>query len=55
MKEFRILAGLTKDHMTEVLRASLKNDSTAETFMLCNTSHDTIRMPMRYIKIEALS
>lgn len=55
MKEFKLLVGLTEDHMTEVLVGTLKNDSVPETLHVPNTSQNGIPFPTRYVKIISLS
>ncbi|KAI0335160.1 hypothetical protein GY45DRAFT_1317686 [Cubamyces sp. BRFM 1775] len=55
MKEFEVFVGMTEDNMTEVLRAGLKNDSTAETFSLRHTNRQGLPFPTRYVEIVPLS
>ena len=55
MKEFKLLVGVTEDHMSEVLHAGLKNDSISETFTIKHINKAGIRFPTRYVKIVPLS
>lgn len=55
MKEFQVLAGLTEDHMTEILSSGLKNDAIPETFSVKHTNTAGIPFPTRYIKIVPIS
>ena len=51
VKEVKVFAGITKDHMSEVLHVGLKNDTTAETFNLQYVNSDGICIPTQFIKI----
>ncbi|KAI9463668.1 Muskelin N-terminus-domain-containing protein [Lactarius psammicola] len=55
MKEFKICVGLTKDRMAEVLSATLKDDSTPETFTLRHVNRAGVPFPSRYLKIVPIS
>jgi Muskelin N-terminus len=55
MKEFRACVGMTKDHMTEVLSSTLKDDSVPETFSLRHTNSAGVPFPSRYLKIIPVS
>ena len=55
MKEFRIEVGMSEEHMTEVLYATLKNDSRRETFALPRTTRDGVPIPTRFVKIIPVS
>lgn len=54
MKEVKVFAGATTEHMTEVLHASLKNDNIPETFELKHVNADGATFPTRYVKIMPL-
>ena len=54
-KEFKIMVGLDKDHLIEVLHTTLKNDSEPEVFSLVCTDGDGVEFPSRYLKIIALT
>lgn len=55
MKDFKICVGLTKDRMTEVLSATLKDDSVPETFSLRHTNSAGVPFPSLYLKIVPIS
>ncbi|KAI0373966.1 hypothetical protein BV20DRAFT_936559 [Pilatotrama ljubarskyi] len=55
MKEFIVLVGMNEDNMTEVLRASLKNDATAETFSIRSRNRAGMPFPTRYVEIVPIS
>ncbi|KAL5507481.1 hypothetical protein ACEPAH_6937 [Sanghuangporus vaninii] len=55
MKDFEVHVGLSRDYLTEVLKASLKNDSKPETFPLRHKSKDGLSVPTRFVKIVSLS
>jgi muskelin len=55
MKEFRVCVGMYKDHMTEVLSSTLKDDNVPETFTLRHTNSAGVPFPSRYIKIVPIS
>ena len=51
VKEIKVLAGTTEDHMSEVLHVGLKNDTTAETFSLQYVNSAGICIPTQFIKL----
>ena len=51
MKEIKVFAGITEDHMSEVLHVGLKNDSTAETFSIQYLNNAGVCIPTQFIKI----
>lgn len=55
MKEFKICVGPTKDRMSEVLSATLKDDSVPETFTLRHVNRAGVPFPSRYLKIIPIS
>ncbi len=55
MKEFKVLIGLSEDHLIEVLHTTLKNDTTPETFAIPSTDSEGVPFPSRFVKIIALS
>ncbi|KAL5523551.1 hypothetical protein ACEPAG_7724 [Sanghuangporus baumii] len=55
MKDFEVHVGLSRDYLTEVLKASLKNDSKQETFPLRYKSKDGLSLPSKFVKIVSLS
>ncbi|KDR67554.1 hypothetical protein GALMADRAFT_258218 [Galerina marginata CBS 339.88] len=54
MKELKVFVGTSEDHMTEVLHAGLKNDTTAETFSLRHVNDAGVRFPTQFVKIVPL-
>jgi hypothetical protein len=55
MKEFKVYAGLTEHHMTEILHSGLKNDTISETFQVKDYNSANVCFPTRYVKIIPLS
>ncbi|KAI0358515.1 hypothetical protein OH77DRAFT_1189211 [Trametes cingulata] len=55
MKEFIVLVGMNEENMTEVLRASLKNDATAETFSIRSRNRAGMPFPTKYVEIVPIS
>jgi hypothetical protein len=55
MKEFKLYAGMTEDHMAEVLHTGLKNDTIPETFTVKHHNSAHVCFPTRYVKIVPLS
>lgn len=55
MKDFEIHVGMSQDHLTEVLRSSLKNDSKPEAFTIPHTSKEGIPFPTQFVKIVSVS
>ncbi|KAF5357318.1 hypothetical protein D9758_005835 [Tetrapyrgos nigripes] len=55
MKEFKVFVGTKPEHLTEVLHASLRNDSIPETFSIKHINNIGLCFPARYIKILPLS
>ncbi|TFK44149.1 Muskelin N-terminus-domain-containing protein [Crucibulum laeve] len=55
MKDFKLLIGPSEDKLTEILSASLKNDTTPETFALKHTNSVGIPFPTQYVKIIPIS
>jgi Muskelin N-terminus len=53
MKDFKVFTGVESKHLTEVLYASLKDDTVPEEFLLNNSGSYT--KPVRYIRIEPIS
>ena len=51
VKEIKVLAGTTEDHMSEVLHVGLKNDTTAETFNLQYVNSAGVCIPAQFIKL----
>jgi hypothetical protein len=51
VKEIKVFAGITEEHMSEVLHAGLKNDTTAETFNLQYVNSAGVCIPTRFVKI----
>jgi hypothetical protein len=51
MKEFKVFVGILEDHMTEVLHAGLKNDSTPETFPVKHANSSGVYFPAQFVKI----
>ena len=51
VKEIKVFAGITQDHMSEVLHVGLKNDTTAETFNLQYVNSAGVCIPTQFIKI----
>ena len=54
VKEIKVLAGVTEDHMSEVLHVGLKNDATPETFSLQYVNSAGVCIPAQYIKLMPL-
>ncbi|KAI5116498.1 hypothetical protein M0805_009923 [Coniferiporia weirii] len=55
MKDFEVHVGMSRDHLTEALRSTLKNDTKPETFPLTHKTKDGIPFPARFVKIVSLS
>ncbi|EJD02721.1 uncharacterized protein FOMMEDRAFT_156054 [Fomitiporia mediterranea MF3/22] len=55
MKDFEVHVGLSRDHLTQVLQASLKNDSKPETFGIRCKNKDGLQLPTKFVKIMSLS
>ena len=55
LKEFKLLVGMTKEHMTEVLHATLKNDEKSETFKVPHVTEHGVPFPTRFVKIVTIS
>ncbi|KAF9473394.1 galactose oxidase [Pholiota conissans] len=55
MKELKVSIGISEDHMTEVLHASLKNDVNPETFALKHVNSAGVVFPTQYIKIVPIA
>ncbi|KAA1472915.1 hypothetical protein DENSPDRAFT_839309 [Dentipellis sp. KUC8613] len=55
MREFKVYVGMTPDHMTEILAASLRDDNTPETFPLRHFNSAGVCFPCRYVKIVPLT
>ncbi|EPT00275.1 hypothetical protein FOMPIDRAFT_1123063 [Fomitopsis schrenkii] len=55
MKEFKLYVGMSEDNLTEVLHASLNNDTVKEMFSLQHSTDTGVCLPTRYVKIEPLS
>ena len=55
MKDFELQTGMSRDYMSPVLHASLKNDNKSETFPIRNKSSDGVVLPTKFVKILALS
>ena len=51
VKEIKVLAGTTEDHMSEVLHVGLKNDTTPETFSLQYVNNAGVCIPTQFIKL----
>ena len=51
VKEIKVLAGTTEDHMSEVLHVGLKNDATPETFSLQYVNSAGVCIPTQFIKL----
>jgi hypothetical protein len=51
VKEIKVLAGITEDHMSEVLHVGLKNDTTPETFSLQYVNSAGVCIPTQFIKL----
>ncbi|TFK34006.1 Muskelin [Crucibulum laeve] len=55
MKDFKFLIGPSEDKLTEILSASLKNDTIPETFALKHINSVGIPFPTHYVKIAPIS
>jgi len=55
MKEFKVEVGMTREHMSEVLYATLKNDTRRETFALPRTTRNGVPIPTRFVKVISIS
>ena len=55
MKDFKVELGMSREHMIDVLSASLRNDPKPETFSLPRALGHGIKIPSRFVKITALS
>ncbi|KAF9547697.1 hypothetical protein CPC08DRAFT_715745 [Agrocybe pediades] len=55
MKELKVFAGASEDHMIEVLHAGLKNDNTPETFAIKHTNRSGVVFPTQFVKIVPIS
>jgi hypothetical protein len=55
LKEFKLLVGMTEDHMTEVLHATLKNDEKPETFKIPHVTEHGVQFPTKFVKIVTIS
>jgi hypothetical protein len=51
VKEIKVLAGTTEDHMSEVLHVELKNDAIPETFSIQYVNSAGICIPTQFIKL----
>jgi len=51
VKEIKVFAGVTEDHMSEVLHAGLKNDTTAETFNIQHVNSAGVCIPTQFVKV----
>ena len=51
VKEIKVLAGTTEDHMSEVLHVGLKNDTIPETFNLQYVNNAGVCIPTQFIKL----
>ena len=51
VKEIKVLAGATEDHMSEVLHVGLKNDTIPETFNLPYVNSAGVCIPTQFIKL----
>jgi muskelin-like protein len=51
VKEIKVLAGTTEDHMSEVLHVGLKNDTIPETFSLQYVNNAGVCIPTQFIKL----
>jgi len=54
VKEIKVFAGTTQDHMSEVLHVALKNDTTPETFNMQYFNSAGICLPVQFIKITPM-
>ena len=51
VKEIKVLAGTTEDHMSEVLHVGLKNDTIPETFNFQCINSAGVCIPTQFIKL----
>lgn len=54
LKEFKVFAGATADHMYEVLHAGLRNDTESETFVVRHAVKDVV-FHTRFVKIVPMA
>ncbi|THH00239.1 hypothetical protein EW145_g7119 [Phellinidium pouzarii] len=55
MKDFEIHVGMSRDHLTDVLHSTLKNDTKQESFPLTHKSKEGVPFPTRFVKIVSVS
>jgi hypothetical protein len=54
MKELKVYAGTSEEHMSEILHAGLKNDTIPETFILNHINKAGVIFPTQFVKIVPL-